>query len=298
MPVAPITPDPGADGWGRPAPGPVSGSFSGSFSGSPSLPPNADPDGRFRPAAVGGHRTARWFILVGVVLVALVVPFAVPMNPSPDTEPYLLNEAAADSLLSWDHDPLDLTALDSQCVATGDAMLPGTLEAECADRFGNYVDLDILSMDGIGDEDGDTTQAARRSLRAIFYGDMSGATFTTVDDSDAADLLHPTLAARTTEVLTTPVLELEPTLLNDPDGFFDDFEDGVREPVEPDTRPVQYGDSDGSGGGSTGSGLHTAAASFLMDGPERVFYTVTVTGDDADVVAVAAEQLLGSVRAA
>ncbi|MDN6511083.1 MAG: hypothetical protein L0K56_10310, partial [Corynebacterium sp.] len=82
MPVAPITPDPGADGWGRPAPGPVSGSFSGP----PSLPPNADPDGRFRPAAVGGHRTARWFILVGVVLVALVVPFAVPMNPSPDTE--------------------------------------------------------------------------------------------------------------------------------------------------------------------------------------------------------------------
>ncbi|MGP9759872.1 hypothetical protein [Corynebacterium sp. AOP12-C2-36] len=295
MPVAPITPDPGADGWGRPAPGPVSGSFSGP----PSLPPNADPDGRFRPAAVGGHRTARWFILVGVVLVALVVPFAVPMNPSPDTEPYLLNEAAADSLLSWDHDPLDLTALDPQCVATGDAMLPGTLEAECADRFGNYVDLDIMSMNGVGDEDGDTTQAARRSMRAIFYGDMSGATFTTVDDSDAADLLHPTLAARTTEVLTTPVLELEPTLLNDPDGFFDDFEDGLREPASPDTHPVQYGDSDGSGSdGSTGSGLYTAAASFLLDGPERVLYTVTVTGDDADVVAAAAEQLLGSVRAA
>lgn len=232
-----------------------------------------------------------------MVLVALVLPYAIPMNSSPSSEPYPLTEAAGDSLLSWDYDPLDLTALDSQCYPTGDALLPGALEAECADRFGNYVDLDIMSMNGIGEEDGDTTQAARRSLRAIFYGDMSGATFSTVADSDAADLLHPTLAARTTEVLTTPVIELQPTPLNDPDGFFDDFGDGFREPASPDTRPVQYGGgSDGSG--SSGGGLHTAAASFLMDGPERVFYTVTVTGDDPDVVAIAAEQLLGEIRAA
>lgn len=281
MPVAPITPDPGADGWGRPTPGPPS-----------SMPPDADPDGVYRPAAVGGHRTARWFILVGVALVLLVAPLAVPMNDAEDTgdaEPYLLNDAAADTLTAWEASPLDLAGLDQRCVATGEALLPGTLEAECTSGYGTGpVDLDIVSMAGVED----APLSAGRGLRAILASDVSDVPFR---PAAAEDVLHPSLSAQTGEFLMSPVIGLSSPFADLPD---------LREPGMPgDTQPVQYGDMPRESPGIPATpestpGVYTVAASFMIDGPDGVLYTLAVTGADEASVTVTAEQLWGAVRAA
>lgn len=278
MPVAPITPDPGADGWGRPTPGPPS-----------SMPPDADPDGVYRPAAVGGHRTARWFILVGAALVLLVAPLAVPMNDADDTgdaDPYLLNDAAADTLTAWEASPLDLTGLDQRCAATGEALLPGTLEAECTSGYGTGpVDLDIVSMAGVED----APLSAGRGLRAILASDVSDVPFR---PAAAEDVLHPSLSARTGEFLMSPVIEL-----SSPFADLPDLPD-LREPGMPgDTQPVQYGDMPPESSESS-PGIYTVAASFTIDGPDGVLYTVAVTGADEASVTVTAQQLWGAVRAA
>lgn len=278
MPVAPITPDPGADGWGRPTPGPPS-----------SMPPDADPDGVYRPAAVGGHRTARWFILVGAALVLLVAPLAVPMNDADDTgdaDPYLLNDAAADTLTAWEASPLDLTGLDQRCAATGEALLPGTLEAECTSGYGTGpVDLDIVSMAGVED----APLSAGRGLRAILASDVSDVPFR---PAAAEDVLHPSLSARTGEFLMSPVIEL-----SSPFADLPDLPD-LREPGMPgDTQPVQYGDMPPESSESS-PGTYTVAASFTIDGPDGVLYTVAVTGADEASVTVTAQQLWGAVRAA
>ncbi|WP_420099367.1 hypothetical protein [Corynebacterium sp.] len=314
MPVAPITPDPGADGWGRPNRTPR---LAGLPSQPPSQPPNADPDGLYRPAAVGGHRTARWFLLMGIALVILVAPLAIPMNDAEDDEPYLLNEAGADSLTAWAASPLNLAGLDRQCTALGETFLPGTLEGECYGAFGlaagsgagsgsgsgsgygsgslnEFVNLEIASMAGVSAGEGAAT-AARRSLRAIMMSDMSDVPLDRTDPADPADtrgVLHPTLARQTTELWTTQVLELAAPSSTGSDGLLDDLPDlpEMREPGTPaDTRPVQYG-------GSTG-GRYAVAASFLMDGPDGVLYTVAVTGANPDTVEFAANRLVGAVRA-
>lgn len=281
MPVAPITPDPGAEGWGRPTPGPPS-----------SMPPDADPDGVYRPAAVGGHRTARWFILVGVALVLLVAPLAVPMNDADDTGRYLLNDAAADTLTTWEASPLDLASLDQRCVATGEALLPGTLEAECTSGYGTGpVDLDIVSMAGVED----APLSAGRGLRAILASDVSDVPFR---PASAEDVLHPSLSARTGEFLMSPVIEL-----SSPFADLPDLPD-LREPGMPgETQPVQYGDippevPETAETPGTSPGVYTVAASFTIDGPDGVLYTVAVTGADEASVTVTARQLWGAVRAA
>jgi hypothetical protein len=284
MPVAPITPDPGADGWGRPPRvRPTSGPVSGPVSG----PPDADPDGLYRPAAVGPHRTARWFILVGAALLLLAFPLAVPMNDDPDEEPYLLNEAAADSLTTWGFAPLDLTGLDGRCAATGEALLPGTLEATCmgANRW-DSVDLDIVAMAGVEN----AAPSARRGLRAVLASDVSDVPFR---PAPADEILHPSLAERTDGLRVSPVVELRSPL-----GFLDELPE-PRDPGMPaDTRPVQYGDTapDGTSGGT--SGRYTVAASVLLDGPDGVLYTLVVTGGNERTLAETADHLWGAVRAA
>lgn len=280
MPVAPITPDPGADGWGRPTPGPPS-----------SMPPDADPDGFYRPAAVGGHRTARWFILVGAALVLLVAPLAVPMNDAEDAEPYLLNDAAADTLTAWEYSPLDLAGLDGRCVATGEALLPGTLEAECTSGYGLApVELDIVSMAGVED----ASLSAGRGLRAILTSDVSDVPFR---PADAEDVLHPSLSAQTDEFLMSPVIELSSPSADrsgGSGGLLDDLPE-LRDPGTPaGTQPVQYGDITPE----TSPGIYTVATSFTIDGPDGVLYTVAVTGADEASVTVTAKQLWGAVRAA
>ncbi|WP_291479022.1 hypothetical protein [Corynebacterium sp.] len=275
MPAAPITPDPGADGWGRPTPGP--------HVTPPPGPPDADPEGHFRPAAVGPHRTARWFILVGAALLLLAAPLAVPVNEDPDTGPYLLNEAAADSLTAWGSAPLDLAGLDGRCVATGEALLPGTLEASCVVGYGlEHVDLDIVSMAGVDD----AALSSGRGLRAILATDVSDVAFR---PAVAEEVLHPSLSARAGEFMVSPVVELRA-----PSGLLDDLPDPRDPGVPADTRPVQFGDP--APGGTPGR--YTAAASVLLDGPDGVLYTFAVTGGDEESVAVTADQLWGAVRAA
>jgi hypothetical protein len=290
MPVAPITP--GADGWGRPprvrpSAGPVPGPVSGAVSG----PPDADPDGLYRPAAVGPHRTARWFILVGAALLLLALPLAVPVNDDPDGEPYLLNEAAADSLTTWEFAPLDLTGLDGRCAATGEAILPGTLEATCmgSNRW-DTVDLDVVAMAGVED----AAPSARRGLRAVLASDVSDVPFR---PAPADEILHPSLAGRTDGLRVSPVIELRSPL-----GLLDELPEPRDPGVPADTRPVRYGDTapDGtSGTGSgTGSGRYTVAAAVLLDGPDGVLYTFAVTGGNERTVAETADHLWGAVRAA
>lgn len=255
----------------------------------PAALPDADPHSAYRPAAVGTRRTARWFILVGVALVILMLPVAVPENSQGSSTPYSssrgMNHAAAGSLLAWDAARLDLTGLDNRCSPVGEAIMPGVLEATCSSSGGGGdVDLDITSMAGVDDP----VIAAERSLRAVLVSDIAagipGADFA---PTDTDGLLHPSLADG--DLLMTPVITLR-------EGAGDSYFESPPDPYErfdrPEISPVQYQ----HGGG----GLFAVAVSFTMAGAgaDDVLYTAVVSGDNEMTVEQSATSLLGDFRAA
>lgn len=225
--------------------------------------PDADPSGHYRPAAVGGHRTARWFILVGVALVIMVLPLAVPVKDDAGAtgspgggSSYRLADAAFDSLLTWENWPLDLGALEGRCAPLDTALLPGTITAECSTEHG-MVDLDIVGMLDVGDGAGDIELASQRGLRMIMPSDTSGVPF---HERDAGEHLSPGLAVEVDDFRASPLT------------------------------PFSWGASDP---------VYSAAASFLNSdaGGVSVLYTVSVTGGTELSAASAANSLMRGIRA-
>ncbi|MDH2456859.1 hypothetical protein QDW14_10335 [Corynebacterium bovis] len=125
----------------------------------PPVPPVADPEGRYRPAPVGAHRTRNALLLTAGVLAALLVPVAVRAanGPVPETYPSF-SEAMTSQGLDPGPTPLTLDALDDLCTLPRDTPMPGVVSAECGG-----VDLDLTTMSGVDDPAGST----RRALRAV-----------------------------------------------------------------------------------------------------------------------------------
>lgn len=125
----------------------------------PPVPPVADPEGRYRPAPVGAHRTRNALLLTAGVLAALLVPVAVRAanGPVPETYPSF-SEAMTAQGLDPGPTPLTLDALDDLCTLPRDTPMPGVVSAECGG-----VDLDLTTMSGVDDPAG----ATRRALRAV-----------------------------------------------------------------------------------------------------------------------------------
>lgn len=288
MPISPVGSS-GDDTWGRR----TSAGHSTGTTPQPSLP-DADPDGMYRPAAVGGHRTARWFILIGAVIVILCIPLAVPSNPSGSAGLYSshrMNDAAADSLMGWGAAPVDLSGLDNRCAPDGDVIMPGLLEAVCApageDRdegfhgFGaTNVDLELTSMVGVSD----VQLSSQRSLRAILASDTAERAGIDFTPADAHEILHPSLADG--ELLFTPVITLR-------EGAGDSYLDPPADPrdrvEQPEFSPVQYQ----HGGG----GVFAVAASFTAGPADDVLYTVLFSGTNPHTITHTANSLLGEIRA-
>lgn len=282
-----------ADSWGRPAPVPPR----------PPEPPDADPQGRYRPAAVGTHRTARWFILAGAVLLVLMVPLAVPFRSDSDGSggpgsTFTMNDAAADVLEGWYDEPLDLSRWDSHCYATQELM-PATMEADCG-----TVSIGLVSSTGVHGES--TVVPSRRAMRAYTVTDTSDVPFHE-EPADAA--LDPAFAGAVTNFRMTDVVPLS-NAVRVPD--FPDFPDAPGLPDGPgvpgggsgsgpdDLQPVQYL-PDGGGGGDDrddAGGPVAVAASFLMKEGDGVLYTLTVTGTSVADVRYSTLSLLGGVRVA
>lgn len=261
--------------------------------------PPTDPYGRYRPAATGRHRTARWFILAAVAILVLVAPLAFPLKDFSEVDDtYRPSEMVTMSMLPSEQWPLDLTGLDRDCVATDIGVV--TFSMSCWMAAIGDVEVHIGGFTGIGDSDEDVELAARRGMRTATLTDTSDAMFTRSSDGPVS----PSLTPEVDESLVSEPYPVSWLGLTPPDVMQDDSPVGQRETQPVSLRGALQGDVQGDNRSSeqvqTSQQLYAATVALLnrdADG-ESVMYTVTVISDYRHGVEDMARFTTGSIRAA
>ncbi|HIW92744.1 MAG TPA: hypothetical protein H9870_13910 [Candidatus Corynebacterium avicola] len=258
--------------------------------------PPTDPYGRYRPAATGRHRTARWFILVGIAVLVLVAPLAVPLKDFSEVEDtYRPSEMVTMSMLPSEQWPLDLTGLDRDCAATDVGVV--TFSMSCWMAAIGDVEVHIGGFTGIGDSDEDVELAAQRGMRTATLTDTSDAVFTRQSDVPAS----PSLTPEVDEALVSEPHPVSGLGLTPPDVMQDDSPVGQRETQPVSVRGGVQGSQQGDVEPAQNSQQVYAATVALLnrdaDG-ESAMYTVTVISDYRPQVEDMARFITGSIRAA
>ena len=261
--------------------------------------PPTDPHGRYRPAANGRHRTARWFILAAVAVLVLVAPLAVPVKDPAEVEdeysPSSMLELSAKPSSPW---PIDISGFDTICAAADSGMV--TLAMVCDLPRVGVVEVHIGEVVGVGGSATDVDVAARRGMRAATMTDTSDARFHWLSTTSLSSTLAPEVdAVRVSEPQALTWFDFSP-----PDVVPDDtpsqryrdtqpvsVQQGLRQGVRPDRNvlPAQYG---------TDSYAATVALLNRDAGGESVMYTVTVISELRGLVRGAAEDMARRIDAA
>lgn len=250
-------------------------------------PSDPDPYGRYRTLPTGSRRTSVWFAVLGVALLVLCAPFALPVDHDVVDGDYdTLDNAASDTVLTWSGWSPDLSGLDASCRAP--RMQPGmaSLYAGCG-----TATLDLIGTAGVdaSGSDADLARAADRAVRAAWSQDEDPMHFVR---ADVDSLFHPSLASSVGTALVS-------------DTFIYDVGDG---PGNGDGAGDGWSPDDGFGGGfgggvqdvsfspvaANGSSVYVQAASFT--GPGDVMYTLVVSGISPQQVTALLPDMLGRLR--
>lgn len=263
--------------------------------------PDPDPGGRYRTLPTGTRRTSVWFGVLGVALLVLCVPFALPVDHDVVDGDYdTLGDAANDTVLTWGDWSLDLSDLDSSCSAP--RMQPGmaSLYADCG-----AVLVDLVGTAGVdaAGTDSDLARSADRAVRAAWSDDQDPMNFSR---EDVASLFHPDLASSVKKVLVSDAF-----VYDYDDGSDDDWNDwspedgfgGFGGPGGGDVQDVNYTPRGVSGPASDASprydrvarySIYAQAAAFT--GPNDVMYTLVISGASPHEVSTALPDLMGRMR--
>lgn len=267
--------------------------------------PDPDPEGRYRILPTGTRRTSVWFGVLGVALLVLCVPFALPVDHDVVDGDYdTLGDAANDTVLTWGDWSPDLSGLDSSCSAP--RMQPGiaSLYADCGP-----VLVDLVGTAGVdaSGTDSDLARSADRAVRAAWSDDQEPMNFSR---EDVASLFHPDLASSVKNILVS-------------DAFVYDYDDGSDDDWNDWSPEDGFGGFGGPGGGGdvqdvnhmprgvSGTASDASDASPRYDrvarysiyaqaaaftGPNDVMYTLVISGASPHEVSAALPDLLGRMR--
>jgi hypothetical protein len=272
----------------------------------PGLTPDPDPEGRYLTLPTGTRRTSAWFGVLGVALLVLCVPFALPVDRDVVDGDYdTLGDAANDTVLTWGDWAPDLSDLDSSCSAP--RMQPGmaSLYADCGS-----VLVDLVGTAGVdaSGTDSDLAHSADRAVRAAWSEDQDPMDFVR---EDVSSLFHPDLASSVENVLVS-------------DTFVYDYDDGSDDDWNDWSPEDGFGGFGGAGGGGNVqdvnytpggasddapdtasdafSGYHRVARYSIyaqaaaFTGPNDVMYTLVVSGASPHQVSAALPDLLWRMR--
>lgn len=246
-----------------------------------------------------------WFGVLGAATLGLGLPFALPVDRAVVDGDYpTLEDAATDTVLTWATWSPDLSELDARCTAP--RMQPGmsSLYAEC----GSTV-VHLAGSEGVdaGSSDGDLARAADRAVRSAWMADQEPMDFR---PAEVSGLFHPDLASSVGRVLVSGTFEYG---ADDTEGWSPDDGLGDFGGLGGDLQDVGHSWSGPSGvaatvsgtargGGTDGASLRPVATRSIyacaaaFTGPDRVMYTLVVSGGSPAQVESTLTDLLGGMR--